>query len=199
MTAGTAAPRVADLAELVRAPAALTVPGDVVVGAAAAGRPLDGRTALTAAGAACLYWAGMALNDWADREEDARDRPARPIPSGRVTPNAALATAVGLTAGGLALAAAGGGGRALLTRALPLAGAVWTYDLVTKSTPLGPPTMAAARALDVLLGAGPGGARRALPAAALTAGHVLAVTRLSRREVAGAEAADAEQAMVATA
>ncbi|NJQ16780.1 UbiA family prenyltransferase, partial [Streptomyces bohaiensis] len=159
------------------------MPGDVVVGAAAAGRPLNGRTALTAAGAACLYWAGMALNDWADREEDARDRPGRPIPSGRITPDAALATAVSLTVGGLALAAAGGGARALLTRALPLAGTVWAYDLVTKATPLGPPTMAAARALDVLLGAGPGGTRRALPAAALTAAHILAVTRLSRRDM----------------
>uniref|UniRef100_UPI00215636E7 UbiA family prenyltransferase n=1 Tax=Streptomyces sp. SM12 TaxID=1071602 RepID=UPI00215636E7 len=88
MSARPAIPRVGDLAELVRAPAALTVPGDIVAGAAAAGRALDGRVALTAAGSVCLYWAGMALNDWADREEDARDRPGRPIPSGRVSPSA---------------------------------------------------------------------------------------------------------------
>ncbi|WP_258036934.1 UbiA family prenyltransferase, partial [Streptomyces sp. SM14] len=141
MSARPAIPRVGDLAELVRAPAALTVPGDIVAGAAAAGRALDGRVALTAAGSVCLYWAGMALNDWADREEDARDRPGRPIPSGRVSPSAALATATALTVGGLTLAALGGGRRALLTRALPLAGAVWAYDLATKHTALGPPTM----------------------------------------------------------
>ena len=35
--------------------------------------------------------AGMALNDYADREIDAVERPGRPIPSGRVTPEFALA------------------------------------------------------------------------------------------------------------
>ena len=28
----------------------------------------------------CIYHGGMALNDWADREEDARVRPDRPLP-----------------------------------------------------------------------------------------------------------------------
>lgn len=186
-------------AELVRAPAALTVPGDVLAGAAAAGRPLDRRVALTAGGSVCLYWAGMALNDWADRAEDARDRPGRPIPSGRVSPAAALATACALTAGGLALTRLGGGRRALLGRALPLAAAVWTYDLAAKSTPAGPAVMAAARGLDVLLGAGPGGTRRALPAAALMSGHILAVTRLSRGEVRGAGRGDLGEALAASA
>ncbi|WP_375373510.1 UbiA family prenyltransferase, partial [Micromonospora sp. ATA51] len=37
-----------------------------------------------------LYWAGMAANDWADRHLDAVERPERPIPSGRVSPPAAL-------------------------------------------------------------------------------------------------------------
>ncbi|NJA56170.1 UbiA family prenyltransferase, partial [Streptomyces sp. NEAU-H3] len=86
------------LAELVRAPAALTVPGDVVAGALASARTArvsPGRTALLAAGSVALYWAGMALNDWADRAEDARERPERPIPSGRLSPGAALATATG--------------------------------------------------------------------------------------------------------
>jgi 4-hydroxybenzoate polyprenyltransferase len=187
------------LAELVRAPAALTVPGDVLAGAAAAGRPLDRRVALTASGSVCLYWAGMALNDWADREEDARDRPGRPVPSGRVSPAAAFGTACALTAGGLALTALGGGRRALVTRALPLAATVWAYDLVTKSTPLGPATMAAARGLDVLLGAGPGGTRRALPAAALLSAHILAVTRLSRSEVHGGGAGVVGEALTASA
>ena len=95
-----------DLAELVRAPAALSVPGDVVAGAAAAG-VLGRRTPVLAASSVCLYWAGMAANDWADRELDARERPGRPIPSGRVSPPAALAVAGVLTAAGLAIAGAG--------------------------------------------------------------------------------------------
>ncbi|MFC3737438.1 UbiA family prenyltransferase, partial [Paractinoplanes deccanensis] len=80
-----------DLAELVRAPAALSVPGDVVAGAAAAGA-LRRSTAGLAAASVLLYWAGMAANDWADRELDARERPRRPIPSGRVKPRHAVLT-----------------------------------------------------------------------------------------------------------
>ena len=63
--------RLADLAELVRAPAALTVPGDTLAGAAASGVPAGARTALLPVASTCLYWAGMALNDWADRDLDA--------------------------------------------------------------------------------------------------------------------------------
>ncbi|MFI9741433.1 SCO3242 family prenyltransferase [Streptomyces sp. NPDC052494] len=143
------------LLELVRAPAALTVPGDVLAGAAAAGRPSRGSTAGLAAASVCLYWSGMALNDYADREVDAKERPGRPIPSGRVAPRTALAVATALTGAGLALAATAGGRRALGV-AVPLAATVWAYDLRLKNTPYGPAAMAAARGLDVLMGAGAG-------------------------------------------
>src|SRR5207247_7043471 len=102
-----------------------------------------------------------ALNDYADRELDAVERPERPIPSGRVSPAFALCLASGLTAAGLGLA--GFAGRQALRVAVPLAATVWAYDLVLKPTPAGPVAMAAARTLDVLLGAG--GARAAVPAA----------------------------------
>lgn len=174
--------RLADLVSLVRAPAALTVPGDVLAGAASAGRPLGVRTAGLAAASVCLYWSGMALNDWADRHEDAVERPERPIPSGRVPPRTAFAVASGLTAAGVGIAALAGGRRALRV-ALPLAGTVWAYDLVAKRTPAGPVAMATARALDVMLGAGGRGA--ALPAAALVGAHTLGVTLVSRGEVSG--------------
>lgn len=65
-------------------------------------------TALAIGASLCLYEAGMALNDWADRDEDAVDRPHRPIPSGRISPAAALGAAGVLTAAGLALAARAG-------------------------------------------------------------------------------------------
>jgi hypothetical protein len=176
-------PRLSDLAELVRLPAALTVPGDVLAGWCAAGRP-RGRAALALPVAStCLYWAGMALNDYADRDVDRVERPERPIPSGRVTPRQALTLASGLTAGGLAAAAAAGGTRTLRV-AFPLAGVVWAYDLRLKTGPLGPVAMAAARALDVLMGAAGDLRRASLPAAALAA-HTGAVTALSRGEVHG--------------
>jgi len=87
------------VAELVRLPAVLSVPGDVLVGAAASGQSRDvPRAAGLAAASSCLYLAGMALNDYADRDVDAVERPGRPIPSGRVTPGFALGLAAGLTA-----------------------------------------------------------------------------------------------------
>ncbi|MEU6074679.1 SCO3242 family prenyltransferase [Micromonospora sp. NPDC047074] len=180
-------PRAADLAELVRAPAALSVPGDVVAGAAAAGA-LGRRTPALAAASVLLYWAGMAANDWADRRLDAVERPERPIPSGRVTPGAALGLAAGLTAAGVTLAAVAGGRRAAAV-AVPLAATVWGYDLVAKNTPAGPAVMAACRGLDVLLGATGGRLPGALPAAVTVAAHTWTVTALSRREVTGADAA----------
>ncbi|MEU2611117.1 SCO3242 family prenyltransferase [Micromonospora sp. NPDC007271] len=177
--------RLADLAELVRAPAALSVPGDVLAGAAAAGA-LGRRTPALAGASVLLYWAGMAANDWADRRLDAVERPERPIPSGRVRPATALGVAAGLTAAGLAVAGAAGGRRAAAL-AVPLAAAIWGYDLLAKNTAAGPAVMAACRGLDVLLGATGGRPVRAVPAALTVAAHTWTVTALSRREVSGAD------------
>ncbi len=138
-------------AELLRVSALFTVPGDALAGAAAVGRNPGRGTALAVGASLCLYEAGMALNDWADRDEDAVDRPHRPIPSGRIAPGAALAAAGALTAAGLTLAARAG--RPALTVATGLAATVWAYDLHLKHTPAGPAAMATARALDLLLGA----------------------------------------------
>jgi 4-hydroxybenzoate polyprenyltransferase len=191
-------------AELLRVSALVTVPGDALAGAAAAGRPPGRGTVLAAGASLCLYEAGMALNDWADRDTDAVERPHRPLPSGRVAPGAALAAAGGLTAAGLALAAAAG--RPALATAGALAGAVWAYDLKLKNTSAGPAAMAAARALDLLLGAAataPADARcavrRALPPAALLGAHTLAVTSVSRREAQGGSSLPPLAALAATA
>ncbi|WP_328911583.1 UbiA family prenyltransferase [Streptomyces sp. NBC_00234] len=195
-------------AELLRVSALFTVPGDALAGAAATGRRPHRGTALAVGASLCLYEAGMALNDWADREEDAVDRPHRPIPSGRITPGSALAAAGVLTAAGLALAARAGGPS--LAVASALAATVWSYDLYLKHTEAGPAAMATARSLDLLLGAtatataraaaarvptrasgpppgtGPAAAlRSALPAAALLGAHTYAVTVVSRHEAQG--------------
>jgi 4-hydroxybenzoate polyprenyltransferase len=189
-------PAAGDVAALVRLPAALSVPGDVLLGAAMAGRSMSGRTLQLVGSSSLLYLAGMALNDWADREVDAQDRPQRPIPSGRVTPSFALGLAVGLTAAGIGVAAASGP-RALAVT-LPLAGAVWTYDLALKDTAVGPLSMASCRTLDVLVGARAGRLRAALPAAGLVGAHTLVLSTVSRREVEGAEPGLAQRAFAAT-
>ncbi|MEU9190477.1 SCO3242 family prenyltransferase [Streptomyces sp. NPDC048484] len=171
--------------ELLRLPALFTVPGDALAGAAAAGARPNPRTLLAIGSSLCLYEAGMALNDWADRAEDAVDRPHRPLPSGRVRPAAALAAAGGLTVAGLALASRAG--RGPLAVAGALAATVWSYDLVLKRTPAGPLAMAAARGLDLLLGgvASGGDIRKVVPSALTLATHTLAVTTVSRHETEG--------------
>ncbi|WP_246561567.1 UbiA family prenyltransferase [Streptomyces roseirectus] len=171
------------------------MPGDVLAGAAAARTPWRPRVLGATASSVCMYWAGMALNDYADAAVDAVERPDRPIPSGRVPRRTALAVATGLTAASLGIAAATGGRRGLLG-ALPLAGLVWAYDLGLKSTPAGPAVMAGARAADVLTGAlavAPRGAaasalRRGAVPAALIGAHTYTLTALSRHEISGAPA-----------
>ena len=49
-----------------------------------------------ALGLSAIYVAGMAFNDFCDRAVDARERPARPVPSGRISPGAALAFTLGM-------------------------------------------------------------------------------------------------------
>ncbi|WP_432923830.1 SCO3242 family prenyltransferase [Microbispora sp. CA-135349] len=179
--------------ELVRAPAALSVPGDTLAGAAAAGR--SARPGLAAA-SVLLYWAGMALNDWSDRELDAVERPERPIPSGRISPAGALGVAAALTGAGVAAAGIFGGRRGLAIAGL-LAGSVWAYDLKLKHTPAGPAAMAACRVFDVLLGAGPG-TRAAAPMALAVGAHTYGITLLGRAEVDGADPPTIVGAMAAT-
>lgn len=186
-------------AELLRLPALFTVPGDVLAGAATApGRP-GARTLCAIGTSLCLYEAGMALNDWADRAEDAAERPHRPLPSGRVRPAAAFTAACALTATGLALAARAG--RPALAVAAPLAATVWAYDLGLKRTPAGPVAMAAARSLDLLLGAAAAGSARVRPAlssAALLGTHTLALTTVSRHETRGGSPLTPLTALVTT-
>ncbi|NYI03855.1 SCO3242 family prenyltransferase [Allostreptomyces psammosilenae] len=187
------------LAELVRLPAVFTAPGDVLAGAAWAGHPFGRRgTAALAASSACLYLGGMALNDWADREVDAEERPERPIPSGRVRPGAAFGVAAGLTAAGLGIAWWGTRSRSATAGALAVAAAAWGYDLLAAGRRGGPAVIAATRGLNVLLGAGPRRALAAAAPAALTAAHIYGVTRLSLDEVSGSTVARVDRALTTT-
>lgn len=181
--------RVADYLDLVRAPASLTVLGDALVGALSArGAGGDGplRGGALAAASVCLYSAGMALNDWADADLDALERPERPIPSGRISRDRALAVGVGLTALGVSAAFAAGRRSGLVSVAL--AGALWAYDTVFKPTAAGPVVMAVCRGLDVMMGAAGPGWRSALVPAGAVAAHTVAVTAISRGEVDGSTA-----------
>src|SRR3989442_12467344 len=73
------------LFELVRLPNIFTAPPDVMMGLTVSGAALTSSAATLLLASACAYAGGMAPNDACDATLDARERPERPIPSGRIT------------------------------------------------------------------------------------------------------------------
>lgn len=102
-----------------------------------------------------LYLSGMVLNDVFDAEVDARDRPDRPIPSGRVSLNAAIIVGWGMLTVGLAIAwflsFKVNDWRPGVVATL-LASCILLYDGALKRTRLAPLLMGECRMLNVLLG-----------------------------------------------
>lgn len=133
--------------ELLRLPNLFTVPGDVLVGWCLAGQ----RGSFPVAGifaSLCLYVAGLFFNDAFDATTDARERPNRPIPSGRVRRGDVLRWAAWLSLAGVLLAWQG----ALV--AIVLLALILAYDGGLKRVPwIGVMTMGACRGVNVLLGA----------------------------------------------
>ncbi len=193
---------------LVRIPNVFTVPGDPLAGAALAmiGAPAQApwRGPLLAALAGCLiYLAGMAFNDVFDREEDARERPNRPIPAGQAS--VAGASLLGLMLHGGGIAAAWSASPMAGQCAVALVAATFLYNATLKSGPLGPLAMGLCRGLNLLMGAFAvgwtpllaGTAPQAAPllAAVLLAAYVVAITRAAQGEVTGADATAAGKAL----
>ena len=98
-----------------------------------------------------IYAGGIVLNDVFDYEVDLRERPSRPLPSGRVSRRVARwIGSIGLMLGP-ALAATSGSGASFLI-ALGLAGCVLAYDAKLKRTLMGPWVMGSCRGLNFMLG-----------------------------------------------
>jgi 4-hydroxybenzoate polyprenyltransferase len=110
---------------------------------------------------AALYTAGMVLNDVFDVEQDTRERPQRPIPSGQIPLATARMVGIGLLVVGVVLAFAAGyvppRAAAYPWRsgavAVALASCVVIYDGLLKRTLVGPLFMGLCRFFNVLLGA----------------------------------------------
>lgn len=158
-----------------------------------------------------LYWSGMIINDWWDFEEDSRERPTRPLPSGQVPVRSAKIAAWGLMIAGVMLAALAG----LVPSdeldptlcpalvALAIAIAVLLYNGPLKQTLLAPLTMGLCRLLSFLLGAAPlvvvgtgnlGDVAHWFPAhvtaAAVGMGiYIMGITLISQSETVGGERA----------
>lgn len=102
---------------------------------------------LLTASLSCFYLAGMALNDLCDREHDRVSRPARPIPSGRISAPAATICTVSLFAAGFIGLVLAPYQRAGLAAAILLLAAIVAYDRHHKKNPLSILLMASCRFL----------------------------------------------------
>ena len=192
-------------ADLVRLPNVFTVLADVAAAfllVAGGPMPWPRFVAVLIAGVA-LYWMGMILNDVHDVEIDRRERPHRPLPSGRVSVGAAKAAAWGLSL--VAFAAAFVAGMAPATDLVPagtmlpvvvtlgLVVAIRLYNSDAKASAFGPPLMGACRFGSFLLGASPhyasfGDVPPVVWTFALAMGlYITGLTSVGRREAVGGD------------
>jgi 4-hydroxybenzoate polyprenyltransferase len=144
--------------ELIRLPNLPSALGNICLGAISAGLNRESIPSflLTLMASALLYSSGMAWNDYFDASLDKRERPERPIPSGRVSKSAAMRFACLLMVAAFVLILVVewlhhySGLSAGITLALIVM--IFAYDAAGKNLPIGPMLMGSCRALNVLLG-----------------------------------------------
>ena len=172
--------------ELVRLPNLFTAVADILAGFLYLGGALpDWRIALQLAlSSACLYGGGVALNDLRDGERDRRDRPKRPIPSGRISRRSAAMLVAVLLAAGVVLASTVSTFSGILAASLLVT--IVLYDMTLKATRVAPGIMGICRALNLALGMSFAGffhtsAATAIPLAAMWL-YITSVTHFARTE-----------------
>jgi 4-hydroxybenzoate polyprenyltransferase len=146
--------------QLVRLPNVFTALADIVLAVLAVRALPEHASAflLLCLASACLYCGGMVWNDYFDVEQDKRERPFRPIPSGRVSPRAASILGAALLTAGVSFAILSGLQHEPGARSAPvlfaglLVAAILLYDGWVKRSWGGPIAMGACRSLNVLLG-----------------------------------------------
>lgn len=111
--------------------------------------PGDARLWLVLAAMTFAYVGGMYLNDAFDAEIDARDRPERPIPSGRVGRGTVYALGFAMLVLSVALVYHAGKAAPYwpVVSALGLAGCIVIYDAYHKGNPFSPVVMGLCRAM----------------------------------------------------
>lgn len=151
--------RVKEYLQLIRLPNVFTTPSNILAGYFAA---VTTTTAAEADGvhlialmvsSGLLYIAGIVLNDYFDIEIDKKERPSRPLPSGKISKGYALTIAIValLIANIIALVV----GPISLAISLALTLLIIAYDYQLKYTVLGPFAMGGTRSLNVIFGASP--------------------------------------------
>jgi 4-hydroxybenzoate polyprenyltransferase len=197
--------RISPWLRLCRAGTLFSPAADVVAGACLAGLPWTLDLGRAAVASVLVYAAGMVLNDHADRREDARLRPERPIPSGEIAARTALLAGLALLAAAVAIAP-------WRAHWALLALGVLAYDYLGKrSLIVGAPLMGLLRAANLAGGAAFAAQSHALGEAVLlpalayalyvlsvtVLGHYEDVPRIGRRAVVGVQSVPPLAALLA--
>jgi hypothetical protein len=140
--------------ELARLPNLITVAADVLAGYwIANGVRIDSTLLWLLLATSAVYLAGVALNDYCDRDTDSPESPGRPIPNGRVEPWKGLILSFSLFTVGFGASVLAGASAPQITILLILAAIL--YIVGTKERPvLGPVNLAGYRSLNLILGMG---------------------------------------------
>ncbi|MCY2932902.1 MAG: UbiA family prenyltransferase [Planctomycetota bacterium] len=138
--------------KLIRLPNVITAACNSLAGALCAGVGLNRWPDLLmlALSSMSIYAAGILWNDLFDLEEDRRERPSRPLPSGEVSVRLAWLISILLAVIGVILAALVSLKVGVL--AIILLSVVFSYDRWTKKNALGPWNMGLCRGLNLALG-----------------------------------------------
>lgn len=151
--------RVKEYLQLIRLPNVFTTPSNILAGYFAAvtttaAAEADGVHLIALmVSSGLLYIAGIVLNDYFDIEIDKKERPSRPLPSGKISKGYALTIAIValLIANIIALIV----GPISLAISLALTLLIIAYDYQLKYSVLGPFAMGGTRSLNVIFGASP--------------------------------------------
>ena len=141
---------------LVRFPNLFTLPSNILAGYFSSNTYSEieiNTIILVILSSACLYAAGVIFNDVADRKIDRKERPNRPIPSGKITQRSAIILALLLMA--ISITVSYLISAVTLIVVFILISTIMLYDFVLKNSLFGPAVMGATRVLNILLGASP--------------------------------------------
>jgi 4-hydroxybenzoate polyprenyltransferase len=166
----------------------LTAHADILAGYAAAGAVQFSHLVLLLMATTGLYGGGIVWNDVCDAEQDATERPERPIPKGTVSRTQAAVFGSFLLSGGIISAFCASRTSGLVALATALAALL--YDAVAKRQAiLGPICMGICRGLNFSLGlsVSPDALSSRWPIALLATFYIAGITALSRSEVRGGE------------
>lgn len=140
------------LLKLVRAPAGITAISNIVAAATIASQgQLNASLLLLILASVLFYYSGMTLNDCFDYQEDLKERPNRPIPSGELSLTQGWCIGFGLMIGGLLLAFSYSQIAGYVGIALSIV--ITLYNSIIKEGFIGSICMASCRYVNWILGA----------------------------------------------